>query len=76
MPELRRKRATTRKELEAAQWQAVASEKLAQLDESLERFASRLRESAQSIEPSDRQKIVRLLVKEIIVEARANRGPT
>ena len=68
MPELRRRQQTVEKEAESARWQALAAEQAAQLEQSLESFVARLRHSAQSLSVLDRQKVVRLLVKEIIVE--------
>lgn len=68
MPALRKKQAAAQKELESAHWQALADEQLRQLDQSLETFLGRLRQSAQNLSVADKQKIIRLLVKEIIVE--------
>jgi site-specific DNA recombinase len=68
MPDLRRKQQTAEKELENARWQALASERTAQLEQSLESFVGRLRHSARCLSIPERQKIVRLLIKEIVVE--------
>ena len=68
MPALRKKQAAAQKELENAHWQALADEQLRQLDQSLERFLGRLKQSARNLSVADKQKIIRLLVKEIIVE--------
>ena len=68
MPELRRRQQTTEKELDGARWQALVAEQSAQLEQSLESFVARLKCSAQSLGVLERQKIVRLLIKEIIVE--------
>jgi hypothetical protein len=68
MPALRKKQAAAQKELESAHWQALADEQLRQLDQSLETFLGRLKQSAQNLSVADKQKIIRLLVKEIIVE--------
>jgi site-specific DNA recombinase len=68
MPALRKKQAAAQKELENAHWQALADEQLRQLDQSLETFLGRLKHSAQNLSVADKQKIIRLLVKEIIVE--------
>ena len=56
------------KELENAHWQALADGQLRQLDQSLETFLTRLKQSARNLTVHDKQKIIRLLVKEIIVE--------
>jgi site-specific DNA recombinase len=68
MPALRKKQAAAQNELESAHWQALADEQLRQLDQSLETFLGRLKQSAQNLSVADKQKIIRLLVKEIIVE--------
>ena len=68
MPELRRQQQTTQKELENARWKALVVEKTAQLEQSLGDFVSRLRQSAQTMSVIDRQKVIRLLVREIVVE--------
>ena len=68
MPALRKKQAAAQKELESAHWQALADEQLRQLDQSLETFLGRLKQLAQNLSVADKQKIIRLLVKEIIVE--------
>src|SRR5216117_2816082 len=68
MPQLRRKQQTAEKELKAARWQALMAERSEQLEQSLESFVGRLRQSAQCLSVSERQKVVRLLIKEIVVE--------
>jgi site-specific DNA recombinase len=68
MPALRKKQAAAQKELENAHWQALAEEQLRQLDQSLETFLGHLKQSARNLTVADKQKIIRLLVKEIIVE--------
>ena len=68
MPELRRKQQTTQKELENARWKALTAEKTEQMEQSLSQFVSRLRYSAQNLTVTERQKVVRLLIKDIVVE--------
>ena len=68
MPGLRKKQSATQKELEGAQWQAQAEAQLQQLDYSLERFLARLKHSVQNLGIAEKQKIIRLLIKEVIVE--------
>jgi site-specific DNA recombinase len=68
LPALRKKQAAAQKELENAHWQALADKQLRQLDQSLETFLARLKQSARNLSVADKQKIIRLLVKEIIVE--------
>ncbi|HEV2248405.1 MAG TPA: recombinase family protein, partial [Terriglobia bacterium] len=67
MPELRRKQATAEKELENARWKALIAEKTQQIEQSLETFVGRLRQSAQNLSMAERQKVVRLLIKDIVV---------
>ena len=67
MPELRRKQATAEKELENARWKALIAEKTHQIEQSLEAFMGRLRQSAQNLSMAERQKVVRLLIKDIVV---------
>ena len=69
MPALRKQQQAAEKELESARWQALMAERVVQLEQSLEGFTSRLRESARSLTVTDRQRVVRLLVKEIVIEA-------
>lgn len=71
MPGLRKKQSAAQKELEGAQWQALAEAQLQQLDQSLESFLGRLKRSAENLNIADKQKIIRLLVKEVIVETDA-----
>lgn len=68
MPELRRQQQTAQKELENARWKALMAEKTEQLEHSLNDFVNRLRQSAQSLSVAERQKVVRLLIKDIVVE--------
>jgi len=68
MPELRRKQQTAEKELEAARWQALMAEKTEELEQSLSGFLGRLRQSARNLSVTERQKVVRLLIKDIVVE--------
>jgi site-specific DNA recombinase len=68
MPELRRKQQTMEKELDNARWKNLLAEKTEQLEQSLGDFVGRLRRSAQTLCITDRQKVIRLLVKDIIVE--------
>jgi site-specific DNA recombinase len=68
LPALCKKQAAAQKELENAHWQALADKQLRQLDQSLETFLARLKQSARNLSVADKQKIIRLLVKEIIVE--------
>jgi site-specific DNA recombinase len=68
-PELRRKQATLEKELEGVALQALENQRLNQLNTSMEKFLATLKQSAQTLEVAERQKIIRLVIKEIIVHA-------
>jgi site-specific DNA recombinase len=68
MPDLRRKQQTAQKELENARWKVLMAEKTEQLEQSLGDFVNRLRQSAQTLNMAERQKVVRLLIKDIVVE--------
>jgi site-specific DNA recombinase len=66
-PELRRRQATIEKELEGVALQALEKTRLTQLNASMENFLVALQQSAKTLEIVERQKIVRLVVKQIIV---------
>jgi site-specific DNA recombinase len=66
-PELRRRQATIEKELEGVALQALEKTRLTQLNASMENFLATLQQSAKTLEIVERQKIVRLIVKQIIV---------
>jgi site-specific DNA recombinase len=68
MPALRKKQSATQKELDSAQWQAMEDAQLAQLNQSLDIFLGKLHRTANSLGVIDKQKILRLIVKEVIVE--------
>jgi Recombinase zinc beta ribbon domain len=68
MPELRAREQSMRSELQAILDQAADRMSFLRLAETLTAFLQRLHESAQSLEIADRQKIVRILVKDILVD--------
>ena len=68
MPELRAREQSMLAELQAILDQAADRVTFLRLAETLTDFLRRLHESAQSLEIADRQKIVRLLVKDILVD--------
>ena len=68
MPELRAREQSARAELQAILDQAADRMSFLRLAETLTAFLQRLHESAQSLEIADRQKIVRLIVKDILVD--------
>jgi len=67
MPKLRQRAATIASELAAIDAQALNQEALARLSESAESFLQRLEERAATLDVIERQKVLRLLVKEIEV---------
>jgi site-specific DNA recombinase len=67
VPELRRRLAALEKELEGVHWQAIENSRLIALGASMEHFLAKLKESAQSLDVLDRQKIIRLIIKQIVV---------
>jgi site-specific DNA recombinase len=68
MPELRAREQSMRAELQANLDQAANRMSFLRLAETLTAFLKRLHESAQSLEIIERQKVVRLLVKEVLVD--------
>jgi len=68
MPELRAREQGMRAELQAILDQAADRMSFLRLAETLTAFLQRLRESAESLDVNDRQRIVRLLVKEVLVD--------
>jgi site-specific DNA recombinase len=68
VPELRRRQASIEKELEGVALQALEKQRLVEMGTSLESFLARLRNAAQTLEVTERQKIIRLIVKQIVVD--------
>jgi site-specific DNA recombinase len=66
-PELRKKAAALRAQLKALEAQALDRETYLQLAENLEGFLVRLRSAAESSSIAERQRVLRLLVKEVLV---------
>jgi site-specific DNA recombinase len=66
-PELRKMAAALRAQLEGLEAQAMDRETYLQLAENLEGFLARLRTSAQTSSIAERQRVLRLLVKEVLV---------
>ena len=66
-PELRRQEQALHRELESAVDRAKDRETCLRLAETLTGFLARLRSSAETLDIAERQRIVRLLVKEILV---------
>jgi site-specific DNA recombinase len=68
MPELRAREHSMRADLQAILDQAADRLSFLRLAETLTAFLGRLRQSAKSLDIIDQQKIVRLLVKDILVD--------
>jgi len=66
-PELRKKVTALRAQIEALDAQAIDRETYLQLAENLEGFLARLRQAAESSSIPERQRVVRLLIKEVLV---------
>src|SRR5229473_1970082 len=67
MPELRRREYATRAELQSIAEQTTDRAAYLRLAETLTAFLARLRSSAETLDIIERQRVVRLLVKEILV---------
>ncbi len=69
MPELRRREQGIKSELQSIADKAADRTAYLRLAETLMAFLARLRSSAETLEMSERQKIIRLLVKDVLVTA-------
>jgi len=67
MPDLRRRQSTIRSELAALKERALDREQYLKLAETLESFLTRLHQAADYASLEERQRLVRLLVKEVLV---------
>jgi site-specific DNA recombinase len=67
MPQLRKQAQALESELQSLQLAAVDEAKYLQLAESLETFRSKLRSRAETLEVRERQQILRLVMKEVLV---------
>jgi len=65
MPELRRRLETTQREIQALATRSIEDQRWNQLNLSLETFLERLNQNAQNLTLEERQKLVRLLVKQV-----------
>jgi site-specific DNA recombinase len=69
VPDLKRRQTALANELQGVALKAMEQSRLIELQSSLENFLATLRQSAQSLGVLERQKIIRLVVKEIVVHA-------
>jgi site-specific DNA recombinase len=67
IPDLKKREAVLNTELESLEMNFIDQQQRLQLTENLEELMKRLRESANSLSLADRQKVLRLVVKEILV---------
>ncbi len=67
MPELRKRKSTLRAQLDALEMEALDQQTYVALAEHLESFLRRLRDGAEGSSIEERQRVVRLLVKEVLV---------
>ena len=67
MPELRQKKSTIRAQLDALEMETIDQKTYVALAENLENFLRRLRDGAEKSSIEDRQRVVRLLVKDVLV---------
>jgi site-specific DNA recombinase len=67
MPELKRRQGALEKELQSLTLQALEHSRLLEINDSMDKFMQQLKHSAQSLNVEQKQKIVRLLVKEVVV---------
>jgi site-specific DNA recombinase len=67
VPELRRKQTAIEKELQGVALQALEKSRLTLLNTSIENFLGSLRQSAKNLGVAERQKILRLVIKQVIV---------
>jgi site-specific DNA recombinase len=67
MPELRKKKSSLRAQLDALEMEALDQKTYVALAENLENFLRRLRNGAEKSSIEERQRVVRLLVKDVLV---------
>jgi len=67
IPELRKRQSALQRELESLNLRSIEHNRLVEMSVSIERFTGQLRGSAQILDVEQKQKIVRLLVREVVV---------
>ncbi len=68
VPELKRRQLALKNELESLNLQTVEQSRLAEMKVSMERFTQELKNSAQTLDVQQKQRIARLLVREVVVD--------
>jgi len=66
-PELKKRIASLEQELQALALQAVEDQRWIELNQSLDHFLTRLSQTAETLNPAEKQKIVRMLVRQVDV---------
>ena len=67
VPELKKRQQALEKELESLNLQVVEQCRLLEMNVSMERFVEQLRSSAQKLDVQQKQRIVRLLIRDVVV---------
>ena len=67
MPELKKRQGALEKELQGLTLQTIEQSQLTELNVSMEHFLQQLKDSASKLDVAQKQRIVRLLVREIVV---------
>jgi len=67
VPELKKRQLALAKELDGLNMQVLEQSRLAEINPSMERFLEHIKASAQNLTVTDKQKIVRLLVKDVVI---------
>jgi site-specific DNA recombinase len=66
-PELKKRQAALEKELQSLNLQTLEHNRLVEMNTSMERFMEQLRNSAQTLDVEQKQRIVGLLIREVVV---------
>jgi site-specific DNA recombinase len=67
VPELKRRQLALEKQLEGLRSQALEHSRLVDMNPSMEQFLEQIKASAQNLTIEEKQKIVRLLVKDVVI---------
>ena len=69
MPELKERQSAQKRELESLNLQSIEHNRLVEMNASIAKSTEQLRSSAQQLDVEQKQRIVRLLVREVVVGA-------
>ena len=67
VPELKKRQSALQKELDGLRMQALEQSRLVEMNPSIERFLQQIKASAQNLTIEAKQKIVRMLVKDVVI---------